>query len=289
MLVLSSLGGAATAPKKKERSMQVLTHLRFAIWLSAVFAFALCIFRASAQSSSTMLSDPPSSPDPADHGWHFSLTPYLWFSGIHGNVGVLGRDASIHASASDVLSNLDLGFMILADPRYNRIVFPIDFMWVKLSDSKGFPLTAGYLTAKVTTTERILTQKIGYRFVDKPRFKVDALWGYRYWYLTNSLNLQLPPASVNFSDSRGWVDAVSGAKFEITVTRKVSVTVFGDAGGGSARFDYQVGGALGFRVAQKWTLQAGYRYMGVDYGSPSNFLFDVAQSGVVFGATWTPK
>ena len=101
--------------------------------------------------------------------------------------------------------------------------------------------------------------------------------------------MQLPPASVNFSDSRGWVDAVSGAKFEITVTRKVYVTVFGDAGGGSARFDYQVGGALGFRVAQKWTLQAGYRYMGVDYGSPSNFLFDVVQSGVVFGATWTPK
>jgi hypothetical protein len=81
----------------------------------------------------------------------------------------------------------------------------------------------------------------------------------------------------------------TGAKFEITVTRKVSVTVFGDAGGGSARFDYQVGGALGFRVAQKWTLQAGYRYMGVDYGSPSNFLFDVAQSGVVFGATGLPN
>jgi hypothetical protein len=244
------------------------------------------------ESSSSTPASPaglPSSPDPGNEGWHFDLTPYLWFSGIHGTAGALGHDASVHASASDVLSNFDIGFMINAEPRYGRIVFPIDYMWIKLSDNKGLPFDQGYYSVKVTVTESILTQKIGYRFVDKAKFKADALWGYRFWYLTNSLRLQPVPVLGGFSAGRGWVDAVAGAKFQIALSRKAFVTIFGDAGGANARYDYQVGGALGFRIAEKWALQAGYRYMAVNYGSPSTFLFNVAQSGVVIGATWSPK
>src|SRR5689334_18364655 len=33
-----------------------------------------------------------------DDGWHFALSPYLWFGGSHGTVGALGRTASVHAS-----------------------------------------------------------------------------------------------------------------------------------------------------------------------------------------------
>lgn len=41
------------------------------------------------------------------------------------------------------------------------------------------------------------------------------------------------------------------------LTPKVLVTVFGDAGGGQANSDYQVGGLLGYEVSRKIVLQAG--------------------------------
>src|ERR1700741_3007659 len=35
-----------------------------------------------------------------------SPCPYLWLSGIHGAIGVGGRDASVHAGFGDIISNL---------------------------------------------------------------------------------------------------------------------------------------------------------------------------------------
>jgi hypothetical protein len=232
----------------------------------------------------------PPNPPSSDPGFHIDITPYLWFSGINGTVGIRGYDASVHASASDVLSNFDIGFMIGVVPRYNRIVFPIDFMWIKLSDTKGLPFDQGFYSAKATLKETIFTQKVGYRLVDRSRFKLDALFGYRYWHGSTTLSLQ-PMVANGLSDSAGWVDAVAGARFDIGLTNKLFVTVFGDAGGGSAKYDYQIGGVLGVRIAQKWNLGAGYRYIAVNYQSrtPSNFLYNVAMSGVVIGATWSPK
>jgi hypothetical protein len=39
-------------------------------------------------------------------------------------------------------------------------------------------------------TETLLTPKIGYRFVDSKKVKVDALFGFRYWHLGTNFTLQ---------------------------------------------------------------------------------------------------
>jgi len=57
-----------------------------------------------------------------------SLSPYLWFAGVHGTVGALGHDAGVHASFLDIFSYLNIGLMVALEPRYNRIVMPFDFM-----------------------------------------------------------------------------------------------------------------------------------------------------------------
>jgi hypothetical protein len=53
---------------------------------------------------------------------------------MNGTVGVDGYTASVHASPSDVLSNFNFGIMGAAEIRYNRLIVPMDFMWVKLID-----------------------------------------------------------------------------------------------------------------------------------------------------------
>jgi hypothetical protein len=46
---------------------------------------------------------------------------------------------------------------------------------------------------------------------------------------------------------------------------------------------------LGYKIKPKWTLQAGYRYLYVDYRNSRGVVFNVTTSGVVFGLTRTIK
>lgn len=80
---------------------------------------------------------------------------------------------------------------------------------------------------------------------------------------------------------------MSGAKFQAALSPKVLVTIVGDVGGGGANVDYQAVGLLGFKVSEKVILQAGWRYMDVNYRTnpPVGFVYDAHMSGVIVGAT----
>jgi hypothetical protein len=264
---------------------------RFAFLLTFALAPLLFLPVANAQSQSmSASSSKPDSPDPSDEGWHFAFSPYLWLAGVNGTVGILGHDGSIHQSPTQVLSNFNFGLMGAFETRYNRVVMPVDFMWVKLGNDKTLPFEQGPTSINADLKETILTPKIGYRFIDNERFKVDALFGIRYWHFATNLSLT-PSEFGSFGAAVDWVDGLGGAKIEAALTPKVVLTVFGDAGGGTARSDYQVGGLLGYRLGKKWILQIGYRYMDVNYRANNSkaFVYDAAQSGFVLGATWNIK
>jgi outer membrane receptor protein involved in Fe transport len=168
---------------------------------------------------------------------------------------------------------------------------PVDFMWMKLSDQKGLPFDEGATSVKAKLTETIFTPKIGYRFIDTKKVKVDALFGIRYWHLSTTFTLQPTQIANGFSQSANWVDGLGGGKIELGLTPKLSATILGDAGRGSARSDYQVAGLLGYKLNPKFVLLAGYRYLDVDYrptGKPL-FIYDVAMPGLVLGLTINVK
>ena len=224
--------------------------------------------------------------NPADDGWHVSFSPYLWFAGIHGTVGAAGQEASVHASFGDIFSQLNIGLMTAAETRHNRVVMPVDFIWMNLSDEKTLP--AGPVTSlEAEMTRVILTSKIGYRFVDSGKVKVDALFGIRYWHMGTTLTSR--PDGPAPGDSANWVDALGGGRIQAKLTPKFGITILGDIGGGGANSDYQAAGLLGFELSRKWGLSAGYRYMAVNYrpNTTAGFIDDTATSGIIVGVTWT--
>ncbi len=237
--------------------------------------------RGQSQTSSAVAAK-PDTPDPADQGWHVDVAPYIWFAGVTGTVGTAGRQASIHVSAGDVLSNVNLGIMGAVDARYNRIVIPVDFMWVKLTDENGLPIGQGTTSLHVKLNEDIFTPKVGYRLVSKERFKVDALVGIRFWHVGNTLTLQPQLANGRYG-ATNWADGVEGARFQWMLTRKVVLAIGGDAGGGGARLDYQVAGLLGYKV-KKVTFMGGWRYLVIHRNPTDRTFVDLAQTGVVIGA-----
>jgi hypothetical protein len=261
--------------------------------LGGCLALALCDTAVAQGPTNLVSSDqagsasvPQKSTAGADDNWHIGVSPYLWFAGVHGNVGAHGETASVHASAGDVLSHFNIGLMGAVEARKNHFVTTADFMWIKLSDDKSLPEIgdedADYIKAKMTET--LLTPKVGYRLVNSEKLQADALVGIRYWHLGTNLSLQ-PNDFRNVSQSANWVDVVAGAKISMPLSPKAVITVLGDAGGGGASVDYQVAGLLGYKLKPNVILQAGWRYLDVNYRPSSSFVYDVAQNGLLLGVT----
>jgi hypothetical protein len=261
--------------------MQIIKQTRIIILFGAILAPGLGMRAVNAQAQ-TATPEKTEASQPADQGWHVDVAPYLWFAGINGTVGALGHETSVHVTAGDVLSDFNFGLMGAVDMRYKRIIIPVDFMWVRLKASNGIPITDDVESVNTKINLDIFTPKVGYRIVDKSRFKADALMGLRYWHLGTTLTLQPTQISNGFYGAANWVDGVEGARFQAFLTEKAILTIAGDAGGGGAKLDYQVVGLLGYKL-KRVTLQGGWRYLVIHKTPGENAFVDLAMTGVVLG------
>ena len=226
----------------------------------------------------------------SDNQWHIAVSPYLWFPGVHGTVGARGHDASYSASPGDLLSNFRFGLMGVAEARRNRLLTTIDMMWIRLKDDKALPFpNVGADSATIKMTEFLLTPKVGVRLIDGKMIKADGLAGIRFWHFGEDVTFNPGTLGFNFSKSQNWVDPVVGGRILTALSPKVGITVLGDVGGWGtgSKLEYQVGGLLGYKVKPNLTLQAGYRYLYVDYekNAGNDAFIKATTSGVIFGVT----
>jgi hypothetical protein len=162
-------------------------------------------------------------------------------------------------------------------------------MWIRLEDTKAraFPGLGAIISANIKATEFLLTPKIGLRVIDKEMIKIDALTGFRFWHLGESLNFNPSALGLNFSGSQNFVDPLVGGRIEVALSPKIVANILGDVGGWGtgSQLEYQVAGLLGYRIKPTWTLQAGYRYLNVDYRGSRGFVFNATTAGILFGVT----
>lgn len=238
---------------------------------------------------STSASGSASAPDT---GWHLDLSPYLWFAGTHGTVGALGRNASIRASAGDLLSHLNIGLMGAAEARRKRFLLAGDLLWIRLSDSRALPFPGlGAVSADARVGQLVWTSKLGYRLIDHKKLKADANVGVRFWHMGQKLNFSPSPLGRSLNTSQNWADIVVGGRIRLPVGEKASVELLGDVGGWNAtsKLDYQFAALLGYKIRPKWTLGAGYRYLFIDYRPGSASIINVVTSGALLGVTYHLK
>ncbi len=242
----------------------------------------------SAKADANAQTATPASATTTDNDWHTNASVYLWFPGMHGTVGAEGFEASVHASAGDVFSKFNIGFMGAAEMQKKRFVIPVDFMWAKLSDDKPIPFLPNY-SVKAKLNQTIFTPKVGYVLLDHPKLNIQGNVGIRYWHLGTTLELDPQIAGHNLYSGSNWVDVVAGGRFTIPLSPKAFVTILGDAGGGGANSDYQVAGLMSYKLKPKWQLFGGWRYLDVDYAPGNGTINDVAQTGVILGFTYVFK
>jgi len=232
-------------------------------------------------------------PSDAD-AWQFELTPYVLGAGLKGTTGVGSVTSDIDSSFSDILENLDAGFMAMFLASKGRWTFGVDGVYFKLknegANSWQGPLgntNTGSLEA--TMTEQLYQLTSGYRVLDE-HTRVDVIGAARYTQLDAKLNLAtagslLPDGSRSVSGTENWWDPVIGVRVLVPLAEAWTLAGYADIGGFGIGSDltYQLLAGVNWQFSKSVNAKAGYRYLYQDFRD-NNFIWDMAASGFYLGA-----
>lgn len=230
-----------------------------------------------------------------DGEWHFTVAPYMWFSGIKGDVSVGNLPpVSIEAPISDILSNFDFGLEGHFQARKDRIGLAFDFIWSDL----GIPVAEDVEFADFTVDVRQLITE-GYVFYrvasggpsDNPA-TFDLLIGARY--TGTRARLQAERAGVELDgefQKLDWVDLMGGLKFRAPLGSRFAFIGRGDVAGLGSNVTWNLEGDLAFLASERWAFGLGWRYMDIEYEKDDTTIpqkFDLAYNGprVWFAYSW---
>lgn len=223
----------------------------------------------------------------AQSGWTGQVTPYVWATGLGGDLSFGGRTVSIDTSFRDLLENLDGAFFLSGFARRDRLVLLGDLSWSNSSRAGVLPPPApGPLPAEGRLRQSSLTLAAGYRVADTAGMTVDLLAGVRHWRIRSSAAV---PA-IGFSAERRveFTDPILAARINARLAPDWSALLHADIGGfgvGSHR-TAQLVATVNWRAAEGIWLSAGYRHLTVDYRT-SGLRLDTRLSGPLLGASFS--
>ncbi|KHJ54518.1 hypothetical protein LA66_13865 [Aureimonas altamirensis] len=218
-------------------------------------------------------------------GWRFAVSPYLWVAGLDGKMAQFGSPiVEVNESFTDILQNLDIGFMSIAEARNGDFSVFNDLQYSKVSTDATTPLgiLAGTIDARSTTFSGLLGA--GYTIAKSDAGFLDVAIGARIWSVDTELSFYgglLDGRTV--SDGDTWVDGLAGFRGNYNFTPRLYVTGWGLIGAGEADLDWDVAAGLGYRISDRFSSVLGYRALGVDYSNDQDFVFDVIQHGPILG------
>ena len=243
----------------------------------------------STQGSQAQSQPPPPAPVPSP--WSFRVSPYMWFAGVSGDVGVNPNlpTVDVDVGFTEIFKAIDWfppPVMLAGEVRYGRFAFTSDLMFLGLeaddSKTRGPVSVAGELDMDMV----IWTFGGSFRAVEYGPATLDLLAGGRLWNVDATGKFSGPFAARQRSGSKTWVDPIIGISGRVELGSGFALQAEGDVGGFGlvSDIDWQVLGTIQYQVADYLTLDAGYRYLAVDFDD-GGFLFDVALSGPIIGAS----
>lgn len=171
---------------------------RFGFVLSGLmlsgFLFASHVNAQQAASSAT-LSSTASSDE-----WKFSVTPYAWAMGIRGSVASGDRRVGkVGLSPGDVLSDLKMAGMVVAEAKRGRYGLYLDGVYGDLGSTSSRPVDRVDLKAKTSIQMTMLTIAPNYNLYKSQSFSIDGLAGARILWQGARTTLTIPEINQSIS------------------------------------------------------------------------------------------
>lgn len=236
-------------------------------------AVAVCLAIAGAMPAAAQAQ-------PADGGWQFELTPFVWLSGMSGTMGAGATSAHVSASFSDIAKSVDSALMVDFVARDGRWGFIADPYYVDVAET--VPTPYGY-DVDIKSKQIMLGVAGSYRAYEREGSAIDLLFGGRY----NQLESELRQSGTSFpvyTFKKDWVDPFVGFRSRLPLGERWDFDLRGDIGGFSvgSKLAWDATASLDFRLGKVVSLKAGYGVVSTDYESgsgDSHFLYDVRMEG----------
>jgi opacity protein-like surface antigen len=226
--------------------------------------------------------------------WQVEFTPYLFAAGLHGSTGTQQVSADVNTSFSDILQNLDSGFMGTLELRRGRWGIILDGLYFKVGDQRARswqgPAGIGSATGDldVTATMQMYQLSAAYRLGNG--VPIDLVVAGRYTQLDSDLNLVattgglLPGGTRSLSASQSWWDPVIGVRVILPFAQHWSAMLYGDVGGFGvgSDFTYQAIAGVNWQFSEHVSAKLGYRYIYQDYEN-NRFVWKMAAYGPYLG------
>lgn len=214
------------------------------------------------------------SPAMAQGTWQWSITPYVWASGIDGTVRAFNQQAEVDASFGDILEVLDTAFAVVVDTRKENHRLWLDLFTVTLEESGNLTEVGPGVALEVDNT--IL--ETGYGWTQSATSPFEWYGGVRYMDVENKFRLT---GQGSVTDGRDWVDPFVGVRLLAPLGGSWWAAVRGDVGGFGVGSDlaWLLGASVSYRFNDTLSGIVGYRLLDTDYEDGS-FRYDVTQSGL---------
>jgi opacity protein-like surface antigen len=215
--------------------------------------------------------------------WQHEFAPYLWGAALDGTTGVGNVTADVDASFSDILDNLEMGFMGAYRGKRDRYSIAADFVYMGLGATERGP--GGVLEADIDVDQVALEVSAGYEVIDR----LTLFGGLRYNALSTELEVRGPLGNVERAEAdESWVDPLIGAHYTIPINDTWSASLRGDIGGFGVGSDFAWQGVatLRWQVTPRVGTALAYRYIDMDY-EDGGFTYDMSISGPALGVVFS--
>ncbi len=200
--------------------------------------------------------------------WTFTLSPYVWFAGLGGEVTGAHGGESFNADFGDIFGTMKFSYMGLAEARRGNFSLVTDIMYLNLQQGVPVPGFGAY-SGGSARTQSVEVSAIGlYTVAEGSPGRIELGGGVRGWWFDTELRLdpgRLPGRTL--SSSTSWADPVISARGVLRLSDRLSLTAYGDIGGFGvgSEFTWQAFGTLDYQVTESISVSAGFRWIHIDY------------------------
>jgi hypothetical protein len=233
--------------------------MRYIVWLAALFCGAV-----QAQATQAEASRP----------WKWEVSAYMLGAGMDGKTGVRPNVAEVDESFSDILDNLQFGFMGRARATHGVWSFGTDIIYMGLGASSDQP------NLGVDVDQWAVELNSGFQLT--PTFM--SLVGARYNQLSTSIAFQT--IGRQKSGKVDWWDPIIGGILTLPIGEHWNFQFHGDIGGFGVGSDFAWQAEMLFNwfVTPDTSIMMGYRAVSTDYDD-NGFVYDVVSQGPQLGVT----
>lgn len=220
--------------------------------------------------------------DKATDNWQFNVTPYLWMTGLKGEMTVLNKDVPVDLDfAGDILSNLKMAAMVHAEAKKGRFSIMLDVFYAKLgADGTLKQETIIERNLRVRLKQNMFEGGIGYTFAKTGGFSLDALVGARFFDVNT--NTELNGVALSSRDFN-FIEPYIGMRFQNN-WEKWAVGGRIDAGGFGvgSEISYKYNLLVGYQFSELFGLNLGYQSYKPNYVDDL-FVYNIASEGFLLG------